>query len=756
MIEVLAPCGDINALRAAVKGGANAVYLGLANFNARMKADNFNNNNIAEWTRYCHIHNVKVYVTLNTNIKESEICELEEIIISCESAFVDAFIISDLAIVASVKKLAPHIQLHASTQIGVHNLPSAKFLERLGFSRVVLARECGIAEIKQIKDNTNLEIEYFAHGSMCVSFSGGCLFSSITTGNSGNRGRCLQPCRKEYTETLTGTKGYMLSPKDQCLTENVDKLISAGVSSLKIEGRMKSAEYVGLTCLNYAKLVRGETLTSLDHSQIKRVYNRGGFSSGYAFSAKNNIMCKTVQGHLGEYVGSVKSCEDFKGSDSYKIKVASNHNFINGDGIKIIRHGKEVGGMEVSIISSENNTYTIYSKRSYLVGDSVHITTDKTLSNAILTRQNPKIDITMTASFSSDKGIHITANVNNILVEYINTDSIELAKNAAMTCENITDALSKFGDTDFVLTDIDVKIDGHLFLPKSILNNARRDIIDKLYAAICIDNRVLIDYSNCITYKLISEKLSEKILINPFDIDITNFENKSVDFVIDILYYDEFTSKNPQIKEKLYVRLPKMAMTSDLQIIENILNQIPITVGIYAENIYALELAYNQNRKVIGGIGLNIFNSRHANILGLTSYICSVELATSDMVLLDNNDSIGAYMYGRLPVMSLSHCPIINITECNCTNCKYKSFTLKDGYGEYPIIREKIDKCYFTMYNSAVHNVKSDAILDKFCKLYDFTGTNKSETCDNNCDSTCKNSDNGVKYTEVHSHRGVE
>ncbi len=241
MLEVLAPIGNIQALKVAIYAGADAVYLGLDLFNARIKADNFNKENIAYWVDYCHLFGVKVYLTFNTNIKQSEREIFAEYVDIAAKAGVDAFIVTDLGCLDILKKY--DIPLHGSTQIGVHNLAGAKVLEDLGFTRVVLARETLNSDIIEIKNNTKLEIEHFVHGALCVSFSGACLMSSMMSGDSGNRGRCNQPCRLKYTCNLSNKYGYLLSPKDQCLIDKVSQLAKLGVDSLKIEGRLKQPHY---------------------------------------------------------------------------------------------------------------------------------------------------------------------------------------------------------------------------------------------------------------------------------------------------------------------------------------------------------------------------------------------------------------------------------------------------------------------------------------------------------------------------------
>ena len=243
-MEILAPVGSFDALKVAVYSGANAVYLGLEQFNARIKAENFNLTNIDSAVKFAHLYGVKVYVTINTLIKDEEIPLVIQYLKELERVNVDAIIVQDLSIPYLMRDNDISIVLHASTQLGINNLQGAKFLELLGFKRVVLARETQLEDIQLIKENTTLEIEYFVHGAICVSYSGACLFSSIKNGNSGNRGLCLQYCRKKLYSAISNKFGYYLSIKDQCLVDKLSILAQNGVDSIKIEGRMKSLEYL--------------------------------------------------------------------------------------------------------------------------------------------------------------------------------------------------------------------------------------------------------------------------------------------------------------------------------------------------------------------------------------------------------------------------------------------------------------------------------------------------------------------------------
>ncbi len=283
--ELLSPAGGRDALVAAVQNGADAVYIGGTTFSARAGAANFDNRQIVDAVRYCHIRGVKVFVTLNTLIKESEYQDAVNFASFAYEAGVDALIIQDLGLAALLHFAVPKLRLHASTQMTVHSLAGAKKLEKLGFRRVVLARELTREQIFEIKKNTNLELEIFVHGAICNSYSGQCLFSSFLGGRSGNRGRCAQPCRLMYSlknsdETLK--KGYLLSPKDMCLIAHLKDIKDAGIDSLKIEGRLKRPEYVATVTKIYRKyLDNPKNPEKADIDALLGAFNRSGFTDGY-------------------------------------------------------------------------------------------------------------------------------------------------------------------------------------------------------------------------------------------------------------------------------------------------------------------------------------------------------------------------------------------------------------------------------------------------------------------------------------------
>ena len=280
MIELLCPAGSMEALRAAVQNGANAVYLGCGTFNARQSAKNFTPQSLAEAVKYCHIRGVAVHLTLNTLVSDRETEECTQLIRHAAECGVDAFIVQDLGVVQMCRRIAPGVAVHGSTQMTVHNLPGVQLCAAMGMSRVVLSRELNRDEIAYICKNSPIEIEVFAHGALCMSYSGQCYLSSAIGGRSGNRGRCAQPCRQCYGYSRRENR-YPLSLKDNCLVQYLRELEQMGVASLKLEGRMKRPEYVAAVTDVYRKALDTGEVSRPMMEALLNAFNRQGFTDGY-------------------------------------------------------------------------------------------------------------------------------------------------------------------------------------------------------------------------------------------------------------------------------------------------------------------------------------------------------------------------------------------------------------------------------------------------------------------------------------------
>ena len=294
--ELLAPAGGVKALRAAVQSGADAVYLGADRFSARAGADNFTMDSLEGWIDYCHLRGVSVHLAANTLVKEREARDFLSYICTAYRLGIDAVIVQDIGMAAEIKRLCPELSLHASTQMTVTCAEGVKYLESMGFERVVLARELTAREIMEIRRRTKAELEVFVHGALCFCYSGQCLMSGIIGQRSGNRGQCAQPCRLPYElekDKKCVKQGYLLSPKDLCLAARLNELCEAGINSFKIEGRLKSAEYVATAVGVYRKCLDGKSFTQEDRNALLGAFNRSGFTEGWYGCARDMMSGKS-------------------------------------------------------------------------------------------------------------------------------------------------------------------------------------------------------------------------------------------------------------------------------------------------------------------------------------------------------------------------------------------------------------------------------------------------------------------------------
>ena len=320
MIELLAPAGSMDSLRAAVQNGANAVYLGCGNFNARQSAKNFTPSTLAEAVKYCHVRGVKVHLTLNTLVLDREIEDLTELIRYAASVGVDAFIVQDLGVVQLCRQIAPNVELHGSTQLTVHSLSGVQFCAALGMKRVVLSRELSREEIRYICAHSPIEIEVFGHGALCMCYSGQCYLSGIIGCRSGNRGRCAQPCRQSYGYNRWEDK-YPLSLKDNCLVSYLKELQAFGVASLKLEGRMKRPEYVAAVTGVYRKALDEGTVTREMMDTLLAAFNRDGFTDGYYTGKVDLDMFGTRKEPTGDQVWLEKARQTYESGEAALVDI---------------------------------------------------------------------------------------------------------------------------------------------------------------------------------------------------------------------------------------------------------------------------------------------------------------------------------------------------------------------------------------------------------------------------------------------------
>lgn len=711
-MELLAPVGNINALYAAIKGGADAVYLGLDCFNARAKAQGFDKDNIAYNTRLCHLYGVKVYVTFNIAVKQRELALFEEYVKACAEAKVDAFIVADLGTLKIFRKYG--VPLHASTQMGIHNLEGAQFMQDLGFTRVVVARETTVEDIKKIKRNTDLEVEYFVHGALCVCFSGSCLLSSMMSGDSGNRGRCNQPCRLPYKSSF-GKQGYLLSPSEQCLIQKLDALDCIGVDSLKVEGRLKQPYYVYEVVSAYRRVLDGKKADEKDIYALKKVFNRGEFTSGYMFDATKDIMSYKVQGNIGVSIGKVIS------SDKRGLTVRCDCQLHDGDGIKIMQNGAELGGFGVKIKSSKSNLYTIECKDIYPLGAQVRRTLDVTCLSDDYTSLE-KLPVTFRVSVDGDN-VRFCITRNSVKVS-LDIKATESQNGNGTDMSIIKDSLGKLGDTVFYANDVIVEGDtSKLFLRKSEINSVRRQLVEMLEQKLAdeyAENMPKASFTDSAVLKNNDCKdIKESIIVNTDDFaKLVNINDKKIAISYQIFDFSRNNSQsiiNFALNHNnlgIYLHLPPVCRGKDIEALRKLIESTRDHIqGLICENWYAVQLAKEYGLNAVGGIRLNVFNAYESDIAGLDSFVFSPELTLQEMKDIGKNGFV--YAYGLLPVMTFCHCPVQLNTGCTCKDCKYVGdFTYSDKKADYLIKRTKVMSCQFEMYNPSVVDIgaKSDKI----------------------------------------------
>ena len=493
-LELLAPAGNMDAFLAAIEAGADAIYIGGYTFGARAFANNFSDDEIIKCINYAHLYGVKVYITVNTIVYEKEVDLFLNYIDFLHRNNVDAIIIQDLGMFDLVRKVYPNLELHASTQMHIHNLNGVLNLQKWGAKRVVMARETSYEKLKEIKKHTSIELEVFVHGALCVSYSGQCLMSSLIGGRSGNRGKCAGTCRQQYNliddnEKKYNEDSYLLSTRDLNTLEDIGKLIELGIDSFKIEGRMKRAEYVYLVVSIYRKAIdnylkyKETRITENDILELKKIYNRK-FTKGYLFNDKN-IMNTYRPNHLGIKIGKVIK------KDKNSIYIKLNNKLINGDGIRFLNKVEDDGliisqmyiNKQKVISAKENDVIEIKGNINCDNGATVIKTTDKEQMdklNNLINKRTRKVSINGKVIVKQDEFMKITLNDGKNEVTFISDEKPQLATNKPLMKEDIEKQIKKINDTVYTFRNLEIYTDNKSFVTLSKLNEIRRGAIELL------------------------------------------------------------------------------------------------------------------------------------------------------------------------------------------------------------------------------------------------------------------------------------
>ena len=685
MLEILAPAGNEECANAAINSGADAIYLGLSAFSARQSAENFDEAAFRRLILKAHCLGVKVYVAMNTLVKDAELPDFFKNLLFAWNAGADAIIMQDLLLGELVHELYPQIVLHASTQAGICTAEGAEFAKQCGFSRVILARETPLNEIAAIAKI--IETEVFVQGALCTCFSGQCYFSSFAGGNSGNRGRCKQPCRKMYAYNRNGSeeKNYALSLSDLCVGEDVAKLIAAGVTSFKIEGRMRRAEYVSAAVSYYRNILDGEQNTAARLSDLKRTYNRGNYTKGLAFGQDKRFLSTAVQGHLGEKVGVVKVVNG-------EYLVESQFQPRMGDAFKILREGKEVGGAIYS--KSMRKAFVITSKPRLKNGDGVFVTTDTEVNSRLL-QKDRKGQISVCLQFV--EGTRPMAIFGDLQV--IGENALQTAQNQPLTLEQIKTCFSKTDGLPLNVDFSDVLLQGNIFIPKSELNTFRRDFFAQISEKIAIGDRMLYEEKAFKIPALTPLKTQKTAVIatgfNGAQTDIAIFKPNNLSQPLP----DSF--KEGEFEKYLY--FPAFASRKDILAMEKYLLETDIA-GIYAENYSGIYFAEAHGLKIFAGTGLNVTNNASLFKLlrrpSLSAYAISKELNEAEIKGLLGE---GAFVFssGNIKIMDLCYCPFGK----TCAVCDKRAvYELTDEGGRVFPVRRYLSAdgaCRFEVFNCA-------------------------------------------------------
>lgn len=697
--ELLSPAGDMESLLEAIHNGADAVYLAMKSFGARKFAKNFSKEEIIEAIKLCHLYGVRIYVTMNTLVKESEVEDFLEQVKYLHINGVDAIIMQDFGMISLVRKMYPNLEIHASTQANNSSLDTIKMFYEMGVKRVVVSRELTLEEIKQI--NFPIEIETFIHGALCICYSGNCLMSSMIGTRSGNRGECAGSCRLKYAlkdNDKTSPYEYLLSTKELNTSTKFSSLLNSNITSFKIEGRMKSAEYVGFITKFYRNIIDNKNINLKEETEkLKVLFNRK-FTEGNLFKT-DNLMNTKSPNHIGIEIGKVLEV-----TNKYiKIKLTKELNQEDG-----IRFNESNSGMIVNFLYDKNMKLTnsvkandiayIDNKVDLKRKDTIYKTIDKKLVDSLKKYDLKKIPVKykVIAKCGSNLSIKISDGENKIIKE---GSPVEKSKTSPITKERIEIQLKKLGNTPFITNNINIEMDNDIFISIGEINEIRRYLTNSLidirsnYKKDVIEEKV--DFKNIEVKKesgMVATCYKETQLLKCLSMGFIRI------YVKDINLYEKYKNH----KEVYYY-------------VER--NTFNISNNLVEKNLVS-EYLIPKKDNLIGNYFLNIYNSYSAYYLlekGFKNICLSVELdsneqieiikALKDKFKIDINPEI--LVYGRCENM------IIKGNILNITNDKYRYSLLDLRKREFKVYFEN-NKTYILDSKTQSVNIKSPSVIKRF------------------------------------------
>ncbi len=727
--EILSPAGSFESLVAAVHAGCDAVYLGGKHFGARAYASNFDTEELLRAIDYCHIHDVKVYLTVNTVIKEIELNDLLKFIYPFYCEGIDAVIVQDIGAAALIRSAYGSLPIHGSTQMTIHHERGVEFLKTLDFDRVVLSRELNLKEIEAIIQNTAMEVECFVHGALCFAYSGQCLMSSILGGRSANRGRCAGPCRLPYhfvkdDKVIHDKKRYLLSPKDIQTLRLLPDLIDSGIHSFKIEGRMKGPAYVAGVTAIYKKyrdayILNRESykVDPEDEKVLLELYNRGSFSTGYyKTSYGKRMMAMTNPKNWGLEVGQVINTDKKRGT----VTMQFDEDIHSGDCIEIRPKNKEPISFIVKEYSKSYKPVTLKLKNNTFVsGEKVYRLKNQrlveTIKNSIIQKDmKPNIQCFYSARVSEPFLVKLI--YHDIEVFEVGS-CVEKAKSLGITRDRLIQQLKKTGNSPFHIESTYGHMDTSIFLPISEINKVRRGAVEKLTQAILDKYRrePHIEFS----YKKFIKELDthsntgyRENLELRMDVMVRSIEQFNV--VKDFLWVDailiegEFFNTHEQammlqackkLNKKLYYALPRICRQKKDDICDSMSHAFD---GYVIRTYGQLQKFKNNELPLIIDYNMNCFNNMTIRSLkqqGSDRVMLSPELNKKELRQLEHYHT-GVLLYGYLPLMVTAQCMIGNAFKRSSTS-QEQSYALQDRYGKRFRVDQRDKACYSMIYNTS-------------------------------------------------------
>lgn len=725
IMELLAPAGTMENFMAALESGADAIYLGGKVFNARAHAANFGIDELREAVRLAHILDVSVYVTVNILIGDTELKDLEQYIKDLDSIGVDAIIVQDLAVAEIAKRVAPNIHLHGSTQMTAATLDAVRFYESLGFTRVVLARELSLKEIQHICKHCKAEIEVFVHGALCVCYSGQCLMSSFIGGRSGNRGACAQPCRLPYElldskgeSVLPKHEAYLLSPKDLNYSEHMNELVAAGVTSFKVEGRMKKVSYVRQVIGTYREILDEASIHENQRKALASGFNRG-FSTAYLEDTVGRQMMTVVApNHQGKPIGESYTKKG-------EVYLSLTEPIEQGSLVKILQSN---GSVTYYTVDDEWTCVsdTLYKGRpaeGLAVGQLYLASTPKNTKSRGLQEFTRKYDMSVYLSVGSDGETNyteLTAILDSGLSVTVTNEYVPAIANKVPTSlEKVTEQLGRLGNTLFRLSYVDIP-DGPYMWPASVLNALRRDAVTALETALITHHveswqalQVIgdVDYDfkaqhelSYDTCPMISARVDEiegvKAAISGGAQKIVFGGDRLSRTPYALSIYDEVARLCAQSDVICTFATPRVVKDDEVEAYKHILEAIvqahPDSISIHVPQalLWLRELGYTG--AIEADTGLNIFNTPTLHFWEQLHISCvnpSQELTLKQITELAKHSHvpIETMIHGYTEMMISEYCAIASFvgtgSKVNCPMpCVKESYSLKDRKGEiFPI-----------------------------------------------------------------------